>query len=143
MNTSKGRFAGYIAWTWLELLAHDLLMKTRGFRSAYARLERTPIRERRVEDGRDRVLLDAIDWTIPFYPKNVMCLQRSFVTARIFRKCGIAANVVIGYRAAPFFSHAWIEVGDRVINDQPAYRRQLTILLRSTGLSADASGSSS
>ena len=122
--------AKYIAWAWMELLSHDLRMKLRGFRNAHTRLERTVTAKRRIAGGEDAQVLDAIEWATTFYPKNVMCLQRSFVTARIFRKCGIAAKVVIGYRAAPFFSHAWVEADGRVINDQPGYRRQLQILHR-------------
>ncbi|MEI9974385.1 MAG: lasso peptide biosynthesis B2 protein [Ignavibacteriota bacterium] len=32
------------------------------------------------------------------------------------RDRGIPAEVVIGYRPAPFFSHAWVEIGGRVAN---------------------------
>jgi hypothetical protein len=136
---SGGRFSLMllIAWAWLELLQHDLTMKTRGFARAWSRLDATRTRAGRGWNDGGRIALEAIDWATIFYPKRVMCLQRSLVTARILRKCGFPANVAIGYRAAPFFSHAWVEVGDRVINDEPAYRQRLNILLRNTALSAD------
>jgi len=37
---------------------------------------------------------------------------------------------VIGYRAAPFFSHAWVEVGGRAANDSPTYQKRLQVLER-------------
>jgi hypothetical protein len=64
------------------------------------------------------------------YWKRIRCLQRSIVTARLMRNRGILAEVVIGYRAAPFFSHAWVEVGGRVVNELPSYRTRLQVLER-------------
>ena len=138
MKTGGFSFAILIVWAWLELLRHDLTMKTRGFARAWSRLDATRTRTgNRWNDG-GRTALDAIEWATTFYPKSVMCLQRSFVTARILRKCGFPANVAIGYRAAPFFGHAWVEVGDRVVNDERGYRQRLNILVRNQALSPDA-----
>ena len=60
--------------------------------------------------------------------KPVLCLQRSVCAVRLLRKYGIAAKLVIGYRPAPFFSHAWVEVNGRVVNSSPAYKRRLRVL---------------
>ena len=138
MKNGGFSFVLLVVWAWLELLRHDLTMKTRGFAGAWSRLDRTRTRAGRGMTDGGQTALEAIDWATTFYPKRVMCLQRSLVTAQILRKCGSPANVAIGYRAAPFFSHAWVEVGDRVVNDEPAYRQRLNILLRNTALSADA-----
>ncbi len=137
MKRGRFSFALLIVWAWLELLRHDVTMRTRGFARAWSRLNATRVRAGRGWRDEDRLALEAIDWAATFYPKRVMCLQRSVVTARILRKCGFPANVAIGYRSAPFFSHAWVEIGDRVINDEPGYRQRLNILLRNTALSAD------
>jgi hypothetical protein len=72
----------------------------------------------------------AVDCMSSFYWKPLRCLQRSVVTARMLRAYGIQADVVIGHRAKPFLSHAWVEVGGRVVNDSPAYRNRLQILDR-------------
>jgi len=66
----------------------------------------------------------------PLYWKPVRCLQRAVVVARVMRHFRIPAEVVIGYRARPFFSHAWVEVAGRVVNDSPAYQRRLQVLER-------------
>jgi hypothetical protein len=47
---------------------------------------------------------------------------------RLLRKHDVVARLVIGYRPVPFFSHAWVEVNGRVVNDSPAYRERLQVL---------------
>jgi len=64
------------------------------------------------------------------YWKPVRCLQRSVVLARLLRRSGITAGVAIGYRPDPFFSHAWVEIGGRVVNDSQAYAQRMCILHR-------------
>ncbi len=63
-----------------------------------------------------------------FYWKPVLCLQRSVCAMRMLRARGVQARVVIGYRPVPFFSHAWVEVDGRVVNDSPVYQQRLTVL---------------
>ena len=71
---------------------------------------------------------DAVLLATCLYWKPVLCLQRSVCTTRLLRTRGVAARLIIGYREAPFFSHAWVEVGSRVVNDSPAYRSRLRVL---------------
>ena len=72
----------------------------------------------------------AVECMCSFYWKPLLCLQRAVVTARVLRATGIQADVVIGYRASPFLSHAWVEMGGRVLNDPPAYQHKLQIIDR-------------
>jgi hypothetical protein len=78
----------------------------------------------------ESAIREAVSAVAPFYWKPIRCLQRSMVTARLMRNHGIPAEVVIGYRAAPFFSHAWVEVGGRVVSDSPVYQKTLLVLER-------------
>jgi transglutaminase superfamily protein len=48
---------------------------------------------------------------------------------RLLRARGVVARLLIGYRPVPFLSHAWVEVEGRVVNDSPAYRKRLHVLL--------------
>ena len=61
----------------------------------------------------------AMDWACSFYPKRVLCLQRSAATTILLRRHGAAAEMVIGAQILPFKSHAWVEVGRVVVNDKP------------------------
>lgn len=109
-----------------ELLRYDVLFAWRGM---------TAVRPRVLPSGKEneaaeRGICEAMRSAAPFYWKTVRCLQRSTVTVRLMRGQGIPAEVVIGYRPVPFFSHAWVEVRGRVANDSPAYQARLQILER-------------
>jgi hypothetical protein len=110
-----------------ELVRYDLLFACRGMRGV------RPRRAPATGTGhatQEAAICEAVRSVAPFYWKPIRCLQRSIVTARLMRGHGILAEVVIGYRAAPFFSHAWVEVAGRVVNDSPVYQMRLQVLER-------------
>ncbi len=109
-----------------ELARYDVLMKCRGLQAVRAPCGRAAAS---TTPGA-AAISDAFAAVAPFYWKPVRCLQRSIVTARVMRHHGIPAEVVIGYRPSPFFSHAWVEVAGRVVNDSPNYQRRLHVLER-------------
>jgi len=112
-----------------ELLRYDVIFALRGLRGvSLAGCEGRP-----GGPALEAALCEAVLAVIPLYWKPVHCLQRSMVTARLMRRYGLAAEVVIGYRAAPFFGHAWVEIGGRVVNDSSRYQRSLEILERRGG----------
>lgn len=76
----------------------------------------------------ERTICDAVVLACCLYWKPVLCLQRSVCAMRLLRSRGVPARVVIGYRPTPFFSHAWVEVKGRVVNDSPVYQRRLAVL---------------
>jgi len=124
-----------------ELIRYDLLFACRGLRG---------VRPRRRQVGQafssanmtsgsasgtvsleiESRICEAVRSVAPFYWKPIRCLQRSIVTARLMQRRGIPAEVVVGYRAVPFFSHAWVEVAGRASNDSPTYRMRLQVLER-------------
>lgn len=53
-----------------------------------------------------------------FYPKRVLCLQRSAATACLLRRCGLPAKLVIGAQKTPFRAHAWVELDGSVVGDK-------------------------
>jgi len=116
----------YVRALW-ELVRYDLLFAWRGMPGV--RRHRAP-----AHGTGDAVLeaaiCEAVRSVAPFYWKPIRCLQRAIVTARLMRDRGIQAEVVIGYRPAPFFSHAWVEVAGRVVNDSPIYQMRLQVLER-------------
>jgi hypothetical protein len=71
-------------------------------------------------DREDAVeLCRAMDVASVFFPTTVRCLQRSAATAILLRRHGIQSEMVIGIQLMPLKSHAWVEVGGRVVNDKP------------------------
>jgi hypothetical protein len=113
-----------------ELTRYDLLFACRGLRGVRPRpSRRAPVHGAGSAEIESEIV-EAMRSVAPFYWKPIRCLQRSIVTARLMRQHGVLAEVVIGYRAAPFFSHAWVEVAGRVANDSPMYQRRLQVLER-------------
>jgi hypothetical protein len=113
-----------------ELFRYDLVMATLGFRGVRRRMPTREFRDARRKPDIESAVCGAMACVIPFYWKPVQCLQRSVVTARALRAYGIEAEVVIGYRLAPFLSHAWVEVGGRIVNDSPVFQHRLQVLER-------------
>jgi hypothetical protein len=84
----------------------------RKVRAKYFRQVENP--QRRIEE-----ICAAIDLVCIWYPKRVLCLQRSAATTCLLRFYGIPAHMVLGAQQMPFKSHAWVEVDRRVVNDKP------------------------
>lgn len=60
----------------------------------------------------------AVDYACVWYPKRVLCLQRSAVTTCLLRGCGVNAQMVMGAQRVPFKAHAWTEVDGRAVNER-------------------------
>jgi len=72
----------------------------------------------------------AIDVAAALYFKNVLCLQRSAAAARLLKRYGFRAEMVIGVQQLPFLAHAWVEVACRVVNDKPYVTEIYSVLDR-------------
>jgi hypothetical protein len=122
-----GRYCWLVFRAWIELARYDLLHAIAGRR----RIQLPEVRSAApgpADSGLARVICDAVVLASCFYWKPVLCLQQSTCAARLLRAHGVAARLVIGYRPLPFFSHAWVEVEGRIVNDSPAYQKRLQIL---------------
>jgi len=113
-----------------ELLRYDLIEAVLGFQGVHRGLQPCVSRRRSSGSELETTVCEAARRIIPFYWKRVRCLQCSVVTARVLRAYGTQADVVIGYRLAPFMAHAWVEVGGRIVNDSPVFQRRLQMLKR-------------
>lgn len=110
-----------------ELARYEVMNCFFGFGAIQRQMARQPVKTRR-RPPETALVCDAVALAMCFYWKPVLCLQRSVAAARLLRKCAIPARLVIGYRPSPFFSHAWVEVEGRVVNDSPAYKQRLIVL---------------
>jgi hypothetical protein len=106
--------------SYLLLARLDLMMRFRSFESIH-----DLVRNRMIGQCRSDKIVSvetvckAIDLACVFYPKPVMCLQRSAALALLLRRYGLRAEMVIGAQVVPFKSHAWVEVDGKVVNDKP------------------------
>jgi Transglutaminase-like superfamily len=111
-----------------ELVMYDLIDSVLGFRRVYRHVERLRVASKAFLPADEALVCEAVSVAACFYWKRVLCLQRSAVTVRLLRKSGIAGRLVIGYRPSPFFSHAWVEVDGRVVNDSSGYKERMHVL---------------
>jgi hypothetical protein len=122
-------FPWTVARAWLQLFSYDM-WSVLGFRRTYDRLRRTCVRTGAQREDRIRHVCAAVDEACVWYWKRVFCLQRSVVTAKMLRRVGVHAELVIGVRPIPLESHAWVEVDGTVVNDRPQYQRAFRVLHR-------------
>jgi hypothetical protein len=108
-----------------EILRYEVIVSLRGSGCILSELKRQSIVAQPTSQELEKAICDAVHLATCFYWKPVLCLQRAVCTARLLRGHGIFAKLVIGYRPAPFFSHAWVEVEGRVVYGSAAYQKRL------------------
>jgi hypothetical protein len=100
------------------LFFYDALSSVCSFEIVYSKVKRWKVARRTVHsDTIDRVC-SAVNYACICYPKQVLCLQRAFVSTYLLRKNGVAAQMVLGAQKIPFKAHAWVEIDGRAINER-------------------------
>jgi hypothetical protein len=105
---------------WVLLLHFEWIMRFREFKELHRRVGRESVRA--ITSTRlapKEKVCEAMDLACVFYPKRVLCLQRSAATTMLLRRHGWSAEMVIGAQVLPFQAHAWVEVDGAVVNDKP------------------------
>jgi len=75
-------------------------------------------------------ILRASDLAAVLYFKEVKCLQRYASVARLLRKHGFPAELVIGIQQVPFRAHAWVEMNGSVVNDKAYVSQMYSVIER-------------
>jgi Transglutaminase-like superfamily len=118
-------------YTWLvvralyEIVRYQAVLRLRGNGSILQQVGRQSVAAMPADRELEQAVCNAVLLATCLYWKPVLCLQQSVCTARLLRKHGVNARLVIGYRPAPFFAHAWVEVDSRVVYGSPAYQKRL------------------
>jgi hypothetical protein len=115
----KQRRAQFLFWkALLGLLAFDLLGLGKNFFCVYEMVRGWNVLDRPAPAGIENEVSDAVNLACAWYPKHVLCLQRSAVITCLLRHCGVSNQMVVGAQKLPFKAHAWVEVAGKVINDE-------------------------
>ncbi|MGH9697834.1 MAG: lasso peptide biosynthesis B2 protein [Candidatus Acidiferrales bacterium] len=115
---------------YLMLIHFHIYLVRRDFSMLYKIVRDTqPGTEPSTPDAVERICA-AVDMACIWYWKEVLCLQRSAVTACLLKRYGVPAQMVIGAQQIPFRAHAWVEVGGRVVNDRPYTPEMYAVLDR-------------
>ena len=116
--------------SFLTILRIELLMR-------FSRLEKLHwlVRKQAIDfASNEKPLVDeichSVDLVCAFYPKQVLCLQRSAATTLMLKRSGWKAEMVIGVQLLPFSSHAWVEIDGVVVNDKPYMTEMYRVLER-------------
>jgi hypothetical protein len=107
----------------LGLALFDLLRLAKDFGKSYALLRQWNVDQRIPTSDAVEQVSKAVNYACAWYPKRVLCLQRSIVTTCLLRQCGIPARIVFGAQPIPFKAHAWTEVDGRAINERRDVQR--------------------
>jgi hypothetical protein len=100
------------------LFVYDILITFCPFRILHSTVKSWKVVVRPVDgDTVDRICA-AVNYACVWYPKQAACLQRSFVTTYLLRRCGVPAQMVLGAQKLPFKAHAWVEVEGRAVNER-------------------------
>jgi len=109
----------------LRLLAFDLERLGVNFGKLCRYVSDFPVASRKRGDVVE--VCTAINYACVWYPKRVLCLQRSAVLTCLLRSRGIAAEMVMGAQNLPFKAHAWTEVDGRAVNERRDVQRTYRI----------------
>jgi hypothetical protein len=102
----------------LALLAFDILGFNRNFAKMHRFVSGRKVSRRTTPRDAVNQVCDAVNNACVWYPKRVLCLQRSAVITCMLRHYGVYALMVVGAQKVPFKAHAWAEVDGRAINER-------------------------
>jgi hypothetical protein len=100
------------------LIAYDALRTVSSFWKTHQMVQGWTVASSTSDDYVIDHVCTAVNYACICYPKQVLCLQRAFVTAYLLRKKGVLAEMVLGAQKLPFKAHAWVEVDGRAINER-------------------------
>jgi len=126
---NRARYALLVIKALFEMVRYDVIVSSFGVGRFLRHLRRQRVPAKPFSKELQNAICDAVLLASCFYWKPVLCLQRSVCTARLLRRYGIVARVAIGFRPAPFFSHAWVEVDGKVVYVSAAYQQRLQMLV--------------
>ena len=102
------------------LLAFDALGLNRSFSRLHRFVSNWKLKRRTAPDHAVESICKAVNRACVWYPKRVLCLQRSAVTTCMLRDWGVSASMVMGAQTLPFKAHSWTEVDGRPVNERRA-----------------------
>lgn len=100
------------------LLAYDIVVRVGKFKSIRNLVSEWATKPHPATPEVAEHVVRAINLACVFYPKQVLCLQRSAVTVCLMRSHGLEAQMVFGAQKVPFAAHAWVEINGQAVNER-------------------------
>jgi hypothetical protein len=114
----------------LSLIKHDLFLWRHDFAALHTKTHLLPVAPQQPGLNDIEKITQSVAYACIWYPKKVLCLQRSSVAVALLRRYGIHAEMVIGAQRLPLKAHAWVEVSGRVVNDKPEVQTDYFVMER-------------
>jgi hypothetical protein len=111
-----------------ELLSLEYPLFRQDFAAIYEKVRKTRVRIPARTKSTAEEICHAVDLAAALYFKHTRCLQMSAAAARLLKKSGFSAEMVVGVQQIPFLAHAWVALDGRVVNDKP-YMPEIYLVL--------------
>lgn len=111
----------------IALSACDLLGLSRDFTAMYEFVRGWEKAGRKSDPDTVIRIRRAMAYACVWYPKRVLCLQRSAVLTCLLRWSGVPAEMVMGAQIVPFKAHAWTEIHNSPIDESKDVRKTFLI----------------
>lgn len=125
-------FSFWVLRAFITLLKVHLYMKIKGFYPTLQLIKNSKKEKFNYTipgDDELRDLANIVNKACLIYPTRTKCLEWSitFILLALTRKW--KCNLEIGVQNYPFFAHAWVECGEKVVMDSQSLREGLSIIL--------------
>src|SRR5216683_3321267 len=107
----------------IGMLSFDVLRFGRNFARMHKFVRSRKVSNRTVPPDAVKRVCDAVNYACVWYPKVVLCLQRSAVTTCLLRSYDVRTKIIINTQKIPFKAHAWTEVDGHAINERRDVQR--------------------
>jgi hypothetical protein len=119
LRARSGGKLRFLFWrSLIALLTFDLLRFSRDFSKMHDFVRNWTLAPFSAPSDAIDQVCKAVNFACVWYPRRVLCLQRSAVLTCLLRSSGVAAQMVIGAQKFPFKAHAWTEVNNHAINER-------------------------
>jgi hypothetical protein len=115
---------------YFKLVQFDANVRRGDFAALHKKVREFPLEKQPVPADTIEKVCSAVNVACIWYWRQVLCLQRSAVTACLLKLHGVPAVMAIGVQPIPFKAHAWVEVEGRVVNDKPYMLEMYSVLDR-------------
>jgi hypothetical protein len=108
-------------------------MKRTGIGGILDKIKKTAAQHTQLRKPTDQevsTLTAAIDAASLLYPKKTFCLAWASTFVLLALKKNWSCNLAIGIQTNPFYAHAWAQIADSVIHDDPVIAKVLSIILK-------------
>ena len=100
------------------LLTYDVLSLLCSFGTLHSIVRGWKVNGKAADSDTIERVCTAVNYACVWYPRQALCLQRSFVITFLLRKRGVKAHLILGAQILPFKAHAWVEVEERAVNER-------------------------